>query len=51
MMLAEEEREEEEEEEEEEDKTIRPKICGQDVDVTKLVADVEFIALIDKLVQ
>ena len=32
----------------EEDKTVRQTICDRDVDVAKLVADVEFMALVDK---
>jgi len=30
------------------DNVVKQTICGQNVDVAKLVADVEFIALVDK---
>ena len=32
----------------EEDKTIKQTVCGRDVEVMKLVADIEFMVLVDK---
>jgi len=32
----------------EEDKTVKQTVCDQEVDVTKLVADVEFMVLVDR---